>query len=169
MPPKKQPSRKPKSGNTSKTPEFTAEQAKSEDLKAVGKILDALMHWYLIKINSNQETEWFDVLLNVDTVDGLVGSKFVLGNVEESIAKAREMLQTEYPNCHRYVYAWRGYWQSPDGKKYDGALIYLESKKLTPGVYGIEIGPDPNGKLVLISPLEQLQIGDWSLLHRSKN
>lgn len=169
MPPKKQPSRKPKSGNTSKSPESTAEQAKSEDLKAVNKMIGGLMDWYFIKINGDQQTEWFDVLLNVDTVDGLEGSKFVLGNIEESIAKAREMLETDYANCHRYAYAWRGYWQSPDGKKYDGALIYLESQTLTPGVYGIEIGPDSNGKLVPISPLVQLQIGDWSLLHRSKS
>lgn len=169
MPPKKQPSRKPKSGNTSKPPESTAEQAKSEDLKAVSKMIGGLMDWYLIKINGDQQTEWFDALLIADTPEGLTTSKFVLGNVEESLVKAREMLETDYANCHRYAYAWRGYWECPDGKKYDGALIYLESQTLTPGVYGIEIGPDSNGKLVPISPLEQLQIGDWSLLHRSKS
>ena len=169
MPPKKQPSRKPKSNNTSKPPESAAEQAKPEDLKAVGKNLDALMHWYLTKINGDQQTEWFDALLIIETAEGLTTNKFAMGNVEESFVKAREMLETDYANCYRYAYAWRGYWQSPDGKKYDGALIYLESQTLTPGVYGIEIGPDSNGKLVPISPLEQLQIGDWSLLHRSKS
>lgn len=163
MPPKKQPSRK------SKPPESAAEQAKSEDLKAVGKILDALMHWYLTKINGDQQTEWFDALLVIDTPEGLTTNKLVMGDVEKSISIARETLETDFANCYRYAYAWRGYWQSPDGKKYDGALIYLESQTLTPGVYGIEIGPDSNGKLVPISPLEQLQIGDWSLLHRSKS
>ena len=163
MPPKKQPSRK------SKPLESTAEQLKSEDLQAVSKMIGSLMDWYLIKINGDQQTEWFDALLIADTPEGLTTSKFVLGNVEESLVKAREMLETDFANCHRYAYAWRGYWESPDGKKYDGALIYLESKTMTPGVYGIEIGPDSNGKLVPIKPIEQLQIGDWSLLHRSKN
>jgi len=162
MPPKKQPSRK------SKPPESTAEQTKSEDLKAVSKMIGSLMDWYLIKINGDQQTEWFDALLIADTPEGLTTSKFILGNVEESLVKAREMLETDFANCHRYAYAWRGYWESPDGKKYDGALIYLESKTMTPGVYGIEIGPDSNGKLLPIKPIEQLQIGDWSLLHRSK-
>jgi hypothetical protein len=162
MPPKKQPSRK------SKPLESTAEQLKSEDLQAVSKMIGSLMDWYLIKINGDQQTEWFDALLIADTPEGLTTSKFVLGNVEESLVKAREMLETDFANCHRYAYAWRGYWESPDGKKYDGALIYLESKTMTPGVYGIEIGPDSNGKLLPIKPIEQLQIGDWSLLHRSK-
>jgi hypothetical protein len=162
MPPKKQPSRK------SKPRESTAEQLKSEDLQAISKMIGSLMDWYLIKINGDQQTEWFDALLIADTPEGLTTSKFVLGNVEESLVKAREMLETDFANCHRYAYAWRGYWESPDGKKYDGALIYLESKTMTPGVYGIEIGPDSNGKLVPIKPIEQLQIGDWSLLHRSK-
>ena len=163
MPPKKQPSRK------SKPLESTAEQLKSEDLQAVSKMIGSLMDWYLIKINGDQQTEWFDALLIADTPEGLTTSKFVLGNVEESLVKAREMLETDFANCHRYAYAWRGYWESPDGKKYDGALIYLESKTMTPGVYGIEIGPDSNGKLQPIKPIEQLQIGDWSLLHRSKS
>jgi hypothetical protein len=162
MPPKKQPSRK------SKPLESTAEQLKSEDLQAVSKMIGSLMDWYLIKINGDQQTEWFDALLIADTPEGLTTSKFVLGNVEESLVKAREMLETDFANCDRYAYAWRGYWESPDGKKYDGALIYLESKTMTPGVYGIEIGPDSNGRLVPIKPIEQLQIGDWSLLHRSK-
>ena len=162
MPPKKQPSRQ------SKPLESTPEQLKSEDLQAVSKMIGSLMDWYLIKINGDQQTEWFDALLIADTPEGLTTSKFVLGNVEESLVKAREMLETDFANCHRYAYAWRGYWESPDGKKYDGALIYLESKTMTPGVYGIEIGPDSNGKLLPIKPIEQLQIGDWSLLHRSK-
>jgi hypothetical protein len=162
MPPKKQPSRK------SKPLESTAEQLKSENLQAVSKMIGSLMDWYLIKINGDQQTEWFDALLIADTPEGLTTSKFILGNVEESLMKARDMLETDFANCHRYAYAWRGYWESPDGKKYDGALIYLESKTMTPGVYGIEIGPDSNGKLLPIKPIEQLQIGDWSLLHRSK-
>jgi hypothetical protein len=162
MPPKKQPSRQ------SKPLESTPEQLKSEDLQAVSKMIGSLMDWYLIKINGDQQTEWFDALLIADTPEGLTTSKFVLGNVEESLVKAREMLETDFANCDRYAYAWRGYWESPDGKKYDGALIYLESKTMTPGVYGIEIGPDSNGKLLPIKPIEQLQIGDWSLLHRSK-
>jgi hypothetical protein len=167
MPPKKQPSRKPKPGNTSKAPQSTAEQAKTEDLTGVSKIIEALMDWYLLKLNGDQETEWFDTLLIADTSEGLTTSKFALGNVEESIAKTREMLETDFANCHRYAYAWRGYWQSPEGTKYDGALIYLESQTLIPGLYGIEIGPDSNGKLHPIKPIERLQIGDWSLLHRS--
>jgi len=160
MPPKKQPNRKPKS---------TPEQGQSEDLKAVGKMLEALMNWYLLKINGDQQTEWFDALLVIDTPEGLVTNKLVMGDVEKSISMARETLETDFANCLRYAYAWRGYWQEPNGTKHDGALIYLESKTITPSVYGIEIGPDSEGKLVPIRPLEQLQIGDWSLLHRSKN
>jgi len=163
MPPKKQPSRKPKSSQP------TAEQAQAEDLKAVSKLIGALMDWYLIKINGNPQTEWFDALLIIETDEGLTSNKLVLGNVDESLLKAREILEAEFANCYRYAYAWRGYWQEPNGTKHDGALIYLESKTITPSVYGIEIGPDSNGKLEPISPLVQLQIGDWSLLHRSKN
>jgi len=163
MPPKKQPSRKPKSSQP------TAEQVQAEDLKAVSKLIGALMDWYLLKINGDPQTEWFDALLVVDTPEGLVTNKLVMGDVEKSISMARETLETDFANCYRYAYAWRGYWQEPNGTKHDGALIYLESKTITPSVYGIEIGPDSNGKLEPISPLVQLQIGDWSLLHRSKN
>ena len=163
MPPKKQPSRKPKSSQP------TAEQVQAEDLKAVSKLIGALMDWYLIKINGDPQTEWFDALLIIETDEGLTSNKLVLGNVDESLLKAREILEAEFANCYRYAYAWRGYWQKLNGTKHDGALIYLESKTITPTVYGIEIGHNPNGKLEPISPLEHIQIGDWSLLHRSKN
>ena len=163
MPPKKQPNRK------SKSIQSAAEQGESEDLKAVSKMIGALMDWYLLKINGDPQTEWFDALLIIDTPEGLVTNKLVMGDVEKSISMARESLETEYANCHRYAYAWRGYWQKLNGTKHDGALIYVESKTITPTVYGIEIGPDSNGKLLPIRPLEQLQIGDWYLLHRSKN
>ena len=132
-------------------------------------MIGALMDWYLLKINGDPQTEWFDALLIIDTPEGLVTNKLAMGDVEKSISTAREMLETEYANCHRYAYAWRGYWQKLNGTKHDGALIYVESKTITPTVYGIEIGHNPNGKLEPISPLEHIQIGDWSLLHRSKN
>ena len=147
---------------------------RDEDSKAMVGLIQALMGWYLDKLNGDPQFEGFDILMMVEGPEGRMGQKFVMGGYEESLARLRQDLETEHAGCDRYVYAWRGWWQKPDGEKFDGALLCLESRHITPGIYGIPIASTSSGPDSPDSPwfriggdLQRLAVGEWSLLHRS--
>ena len=141
---------------------------RDEDSKAMVGLIQALMGWYLDKLNGDPRFEGFDILMMVEGPKGRIGQKFVMGSYEESLARLRQDLETEHAGCERYVYAWRGWWQKPDGEKFDGTLLCLESRHITPGIYGIPIVKDAKGRHMATGDLHSLGAGQWSLLHRSR-
>ncbi len=140
--------------------------AQGADEAALGKLIGGLMDWYLVKINGDPLMEGFDILMNVEGPDGRIGCKYVMGTHEESMARLREDLETQHAGCHRYACAWRGWWERPDGQKFDGAILMLETRFLKPVIAGLPIGPDASGRKVIAGPLQVLSAADWSLMHR---
>lgn len=142
--------------------------AREADRAALQGLIKGVMDWYLMKVNGDPMMEGFDILMNVETPEGTMGHKYMLGGYDESMPRLRQDLETLYPACIRYVCAWRGWWERPDGQKFDGALLQIESKLLLPVIAGIPIAPDPSGQKVLAGPLQVFHPADWSLLHRSR-
>jgi len=145
------------------------ESAKLEDFKATMKLVDGVMEWYLMKVNGDQITEGFDVLMNVERPEGVTGHKYSFGDTDASIERLRKDLETEYTSCLRYVHANAGWWQKPDGAKFDGAIVFIESRYVLPTVLGIPIGIDASGQKVIESEFQILNRAEWSLFHRSNN
>ena len=153
-------------GQEGRRPESEAVDAQGADEAALGKLIGGLMDWYLVKINEDPMMEGFDILMNVEGPDGRMGHKYVMGTHEESMARLRADLETQYAGCHRYACAWRGWWERPDGQKFDGAILMLETRFLKPVIAGLPIGPEASGRKVVAGPLQILSAADWSLMHR---
>jgi hypothetical protein len=144
------------------------EAGEQADATALQGLIKGVMDWYLAKLNGDPQMEGFDILMNVENPEGVTGHKYVLGSYDASMPRLRQDLETLYPNCIRYVCAWRGWWERPDGQKFDGALLLIESKLIQPLIAGIPIAPDASGQRVIAGKLQVLNTADWSLLHRSK-
>jgi len=138
------------------------------------------MDWYLMKLNGDPMMEGFDILMMVEGPRGRMSGKYVLGGYDESMPRLRKDLETDHADCDRYVCAWRGWWEKPDGSKFDGALLCIESRHIPPAIFGLPIAqtspspsvpphpPSPHspGPHAISGPLQRLSHADWSLLHR---
>ena len=156
---KKSPSRKP----GSKHPTGAA-----PDQDRLSKLLKSLTEWYLTKVNGDPATEGFDLLMTTDGPDGGTMCKYVLGDFDESKARLKADLETIHTGIDMYAYAYRGYWQTPEGLHYDGAIVIIESIELPPTVLGLEIAPAPSGRRDIVGEMHRMGVGDWSLFHRSR-
>lgn len=165
MPPRKKPAKPTKPENTQ--PEDAAEAARKADFLATMKLVDGVMDWYLMKVNGDPLTEGFDVLMNVEGPDGTTGHKYSFGDTDASIERLRKDLETEYAGCLRYAHANAGWWQKPDGAKFDGAIVFIESHHVLPTVLGIPIAADATGRKAISGELQILSRANWSLLHRA--
>ena len=160
------PAKAPNPAKAAPCPPVDAKAAEEADLVAVNRLVKGLMDWYLMKINGDPMMEGFDILMNVEGPGGVTGHKYVLGGYDESMPRLRQDLETQHADCLRYACAWRGWWERPDGQKFDGAILMVESRHLKPVIAGLAIGPDGSGRKVLAGPLQVLNVADWSLLHR---
>jgi hypothetical protein len=134
----------------------------------ISKLLKGLMEWHLTKVNGDPRTEGFDILLATDAPDGGTMCKYALGDFEEAKARLKSDLETSNAGADMYAYSYRGYWQTPDGIKFDGAIVFLESTEVQPVIIGYEIAADEAGMLDIKGGMHRLGIGDWSLFHRAK-
>lgn len=139
------------------------------DLQAVSECLSAVMEWYLRKINGDPVLEAFDLLLATDGAAGRNLGKYTLGDFDAAKRRMQTDLEAAVGTTDRYVYAYRGYWESPEKGKFDGALVVFESRHLLPLVIGFVIAPGADGELAVQGDMQHLAVADWSLFHRQPN
>ena len=147
----------------------TSSDAKSEDMKAAMKMIDDLMSWYLNKINGDQRLEQFDILLHIEGPNGKSSCKYTLTDFQESLATLKSSLESDNADAYRYAYVYRGYWETPENGKFDGAVGVIETHYIKPQVFGYPIAKNPKGQLAINSNLQILGLNDWSLFHRQTN
>jgi len=154
------------SGSANINPPQPSSESEDTDSKAIIELIQATMDWYLMKLSGDPMMEVFDILMMVEGPKGRMSTKYVLGGYDESMPRLRKDLETDHADCDRYVCAWRGWWEKPDGAKFDGALLCIESRHILPAIFGLPIARSAEGHHSIAGELQRLSLADWSLLHR---
>lgn len=95
-------------------------------------------------------------------------AKFVMGDFEESMKQLKQQLEERSAGIDMYAFSFGGHWEGPDGVRYDGAIVTIETHELTPRILGLEIKRNADGRLDVCSQPVNLGPARWSLFHRAK-
>jgi hypothetical protein len=95
-------------------------------------------------------------------------AKFCLGDHEEAKEQLKAQLEGRSESVDMYALSFKGGWTDSAGVRHDGAIVTLESRELTPRLYGFKMKPNTHGRLEVAGQPTPLGPASWSLFHRSK-